>query len=219
MSNEFEKETVIIESIKNEESFERYKSKMIKIGAGIAIVFFLFYLILGGMSPDDMGLFMFTALWSSGLLVGIVYFIYWVTSLGYKNVSWIITNKGLTQINHKNGYKNFIPTNQISSVSHVKETVTVITIDANRPMSLAFLKNASELKKSLDDLIYKTEKRKEVVVIENKSQAEAPIPVEKINSTSKNTSIEEIKQFKELLDTGIITQEEFDKKKKELLGL
>ena len=219
MSNEFEKETVIIESIKNEESFERYKSKMIKIGAGIAIGFFLFYLILGGMSPDDMGLFMFNALWSSGLLVGIVYFIYWVTSLGYKNVSWIITNKGLTQINHKNGYKNFIPTNQISSVSHVKETVTVITIDANRPMSLAFLKNASELKKSLDDLIYKTEKRKEVVVIENKSQAEAPIPVKEINSTSKNTSIEEIKQFKELLDTGIITQEEFDKKKKELLGL
>ena len=101
----------------------------------------------------------------------------------------------------------------------MKETVTVITIDANRPMSLAFLKNASELKKSLDDLIYKTEKRKEVVVIENKSQDEAPILAKETNLTSKNTSIEEIKQFKDLLDTGIITQEEFDKKKKELLGL
>lgn len=219
MSSEFEKETVIIESIKSEESFERYKSKMIKIGLGTSSAFFLFFLILSGMSPDDMGLFIFFALLSSGLLVGFLYFIYWVNSLGYKNESWVITNKGLTQINNKNGYKNFIPTNQISSVSHVKETVTVITIDANRPMSLAFLKNASELKKSLDDLIYKTEKRKEVVVIENKSQDEAPILAKETNLTSKNTSIEEIKQFKDLLDTGIITQEEFDKKKKELLGL
>lgn len=31
--------------------------------------------------------------------------------------------------------------------------------------------------------------------------------------------VEEIKQYKELLDMGIITQEEFDQKKKELLGL
>jgi len=30
---------------------------------------------------------------------------------------------------------------------------------------------------------------------------------------------EEIKKFKELLDMGIITQEEFDAKKKQLLGL
>lgn len=30
---------------------------------------------------------------------------------------------------------------------------------------------------------------------------------------------EEIKKFKELLDEGIITQEEFDAKKKQLLGL
>lgn len=37
----------------------------------------------------------------------------------------------------------------------------------------------------------------------------------KINANS----FEQIKQFKDLLDNGIITQEEFDKKKKELLGL
>ena len=30
---------------------------------------------------------------------------------------------------------------------------------------------------------------------------------------------EEIKKYKQLLDDGIITEEEFDKKKKELLGL
>ena len=31
--------------------------------------------------------------------------------------------------------------------------------------------------------------------------------------------VEEIKKYKELLDLGIITQEEFDIKKKQLLGL
>ena len=38
-------------------------------------------------------------------------------------------------------------------------------------------------------------------------------------SNSENSSLDEIKKLKELLDSGIITQEEFDLKKKELLGL
>lgn len=33
------------------------------------------------------------------------------------------------------------------------------------------------------------------------------------------SSADEIKKFKELLDEGVLTQEEFDAKKKELLGL
>lgn len=34
---------------------------------------------------------------------------------------------------------------------------------------------------------------------------------------NSNSSISLLKQYKELLDTGVITQEEFEKKKKELL--
>lgn len=47
----------------------------------------------------------------------------------------------------------------------------------------------------------------------------------KANKNSSATTIlqtspaDELKKFKELLDMGIITQEEFDRKKKELLGL
>ena len=36
---------------------------------------------------------------------------------------------------------------------------------------------------------------------------------------SQNLSVDELKKFKELLDMGVITQEEFDSKKKQLLGL
>lgn len=42
---------------------------------------------------------------------------------------------------------------------------------------------------------------------------------QKNNSVQKSDPIEDIKEFKELLDIGVITQEEFDKKKKELLNL
>lgn len=42
---------------------------------------------------------------------------------------------------------------------------------------------------------------------------------QKNNSTQKSDPIEDIKKFKELLDIGVITQEEFDKKKKELFNL
>ena len=42
---------------------------------------------------------------------------------------------------------------------------------------------------------------------------------QKSNNTPKSDPIEDIKKFKELLDIGVITQYEFDKKKKELLNL
>ena len=39
------------------------------------------------------------------------------------------------------------------------------------------------------------------------------------NVVSKQDSVEELKKYKELLDLGAITQEEYDIKKKEILGL
>lgn len=50
----------------------------------------------------------------------------------------------------------------------------------------------------------------------NKRSEETPA---KSNNTTENDNIEEIKKYKELLDSGIITQEEFEKKKKELLNI
>ena len=40
-----------------------------------------------------------------------------------------------------------------------------------------------------------------------------------IQSTSPTSNADELKKYKDLLDNGIITQEEFDAKKKQLLGL
>ena len=43
--------------------------------------------------------------------------------------------------------------------------------------------------------------------------------IERPTINSSSSTADEIKKFKELLDSGAITQEEFDAKKKELLGL
>lgn len=40
-----------------------------------------------------------------------------------------------------------------------------------------------------------------------------------VNKNTENDVFEQVKKYKELLDMGIITEEEFNKKKKELLNL
>ena len=52
-----------------------------------------------------------------------------------------------------------------------------------------------------------------------KNKNSAPVDEVQPEPMPKETNIDDIKKYKELLDQGIITQEEFDVKKKELLGL
>ena len=52
------------------------------------------------------------------------------------------------------------------------------------------------------------------ILHEQKSKGDAP----QVASDNKSAA-EQLKEFKELLDMGILTQEEFDAKKKELLNL
>ena len=61
------------------------------------------------------------------------------------------------------------------------------------------------------------EKAKAVIdsIIANNSVSETTVNQE----IPQNTSIDELKKYKDLLDSGILTQEEFDAKKKQLLGL
>lgn len=40
-----------------------------------------------------------------------------------------------------------------------------------------------------------------------------------VNNIQETTNADELKKYKDLLDSGAITQEEFENKKKELLGL
>ena len=56
-------------------------------------------------------------------------------------------------------------------------------------------------------------------LIPNKEESVVQIESSKNAKNAVVSSADELKKFKELLDSGIITQEEFDAKKKQLLGL
>ena len=90
-----------------------------------------------------------------------------------------------------------------------------IGLYASKAMSQQHLNSIVDFKKcpycNSSDLSDLTEEQyKAEVIKESKAQAEVKAPA---------SAAEQIKQFKELLDSGIITQEEFDAKKKQLLGL
>lgn len=58
------------------------------------------------------------------------------------------------------------------------------------------------------------------IVFENIPQAQTTKMVKQPTKTAKsNDRIEELTKLKDLLDTGVITQEEFDAKKKQILGV
>ena len=60
----------------------------------------------------------------------------------------------------------------------------------------------------------------ECIVLENTPQAQTTKTVKQPTKTAKsNDRIEELTKLKDLLDTGVITQEEFDAKKKQILGV
>lgn len=69
--------------------------------------------------------------------------------------------------------------------------------------SIILVKNRDEIKQAIMDKVTALAERAE----------------QNLNVVMNNTSAEDIKKFKELLDSGVITQEEFEAKKKQLLGL
>ena len=98
-----------------------------------------------------------------------------------------------------------LPLDSISSVSLTNPLLSGISFSSNSGKISFYLisnkENAHEIISNL--IINRQRKTSETVVKQEISQSNA----------------DELKKFKELLDSGIITQEEFDAKKKQLLGL
>ena len=95
-----------------------------------------------------------------------------------------------------------LPLDSISSVgSSWLKGIAVAT--SSGKISFILLKNAKQIHKEITTLLINRQ---------NKKKQEKPVLV-------SNSNADELKKYKELLDSGIITQEEFDAKKKQLLGL
>ena len=93
-----------------------------------------------------------------------------------------------------------IPIDSISAVGIISFLKGVSVSSSSGIIRFVLFENATEIFNTISELL------------QNRQQQQAP--ANSIPSTS-----EELKQFKELLDSGIITQEEYDAKKKQILGL
>lgn len=89
-------------------------------------------------------------------------------------------------------------------------------------------KNVGAVNGAIDEnIIYFSGSKKDTISKYNEAAEEIKKYVEDFNSNQNNTvvvqnvksPVEQVKELKELLDMGAISQEEFDKKKKELLDL
>lgn len=96
-----------------------------------------------------------------------------------------------------------LPLDSISAVgTSGKKSIAIST--ASGKIDFKCIKNRDEIHKVLSDLLIERQNK--------------PASTENTKENSLSNA-DELKKYKELLDSGVITQEEFDAKKKQLLGL
>ncbi len=98
------------------------------------------------------------------------------------------------------GFRVDIPVDSITSVSLLSIIDLIRVSSSSSTIAFMFMPNSKEIHREINKLILnRTRKNK------------------KDNSEKIITNADEIKKYKELLDDGAITKEEYEKKKKELL--
>lgn len=98
-----------------------------------------------------------------------------------------------------------LPIDSVSAVgTGVFKSITISTSSGR--IGFSAVKNRNEIHEVVSNLLIERQKK-------------ATISIQKTANIPSTSNAEELKKFKELLDSGIITQEEFDAKKKQLLGL
>lgn len=98
-----------------------------------------------------------------------------------------------------------LPMDSISAIATVNLLKGISVSTSSGRISFLLVKNASEIYEVINNLLI-TRQREEA--------QKAATQSEKATGTA-----DELKKYKDLLDTGVISQEEFDAKKKQLLGL
>ena len=93
-----------------------------------------------------------------------------------------------------------LPMNQISSVA-LGSSKSIAVATSSGKIQFWLLENSNEIHKAISDILIRQQKTE----------------LRTVEATSSGA--DELKKYKDLLDIGAITQEEFDAKKKQLLGL
>ena len=97
-----------------------------------------------------------------------------------------------------------IPIDSVSAVGTIGWLKGISVASSSGAIKFLYIENSSEIHSAISKIIIARQKQGTNVTT---------------NITQEQSSADELKKFKDLLDSGIITQEEFDAKKKQLLGL
>lgn len=143
-----------------------------------------------------------------GLLIdlGLIFFIVSLIVGAYlKSYKLTVTDKRVYG-NTSWGKQVDLPIDSVSAVASTAMKGISVATSSGR-IVFSFIKNRDEVRAAISQLI-----------IERQGKV-APVTQTTIKQEIPQSNAEELKKYKELLDSGIITQEEFDAKKKQLLGL
>lgn len=97
-----------------------------------------------------------------------------------------------------------LPVDSVSATSTISLFKGVSVSTSSGKISFLAIKNTNEIYEVINNLLIERQKNKpktETTIVQNSDEAD------------------KLKKYKDLLDSGVITQEEFDAKKKQLLGL
>lgn len=189
-----------MDTVLMEGQFDHKKGKGNYIG-GMVLCIIGFFLLIGGAAYtilDKKILLLFPViLFSVFMIVG--GFSTAVSGLRTLNQKIALTDTCLMCNSHDGGALNLQYEKIISVNKNDAMKMIVINIGATKPISFLNLQNYNE-------------------IFEFINQKVNDISNEKASVNSVGTA-DELKKYKDLLDQGIISQEEFDAKKKQLLGL
>lgn len=147
-----------------------------------------------------------------------------VIALGKSSDAWILDN-GVLSIVNKRGDVRSIPAVQIQSYTH-NTTTKIITIEVGVPNMSVHVGAGISVAGGNKEYLFYPESDKEaalalydaIIAHVSTLNAEQVEVVEQSNEDA-TSSADELLKFKDLLDAGVITQDEFDAKKKQILGL
>ncbi len=168
-----------------------------KISERFSIFEYLFEVIFFPFSDYNNGLSYFYLFW----IAVIVFVAYIIIILMMNHCALTVTN---TRVIGKASFGKQVdlPITQISAIGLGAFGKIAVATSAGR-VNFWLIENRSAIHKALNDLLMELKSETKTNIITNMPASNA----------------DELKKFKELLDNGIITQEEFDQKKKQLLGL
>lgn len=199
------------ELIKSElKNINKFNKIMIILGCVAEIVLFLIDFIDGyewGIFTHENPIFMGFTFWGYdilGIIVGVslvVLIINWV----FGEISLIVTDKRVI------GIANFrkqvdLPLDSISAIGKgLFSSVAVST--SSGIIRFAFIKNIEAVYKTISELLIERQYDSNCTALENEV------------SRKSESMTDDLRRLKSLLDEGIITEEEFNAKKRQLLGL